>query len=74
MTTEEIAETLGSLPCRAIIPRLTRRKGTMMYAYKVLLNGKEIDKVFYNTKQDRDDVKQSLVNHDGYDPRMRERG
>lgn len=38
-----------------------------MYAYKVKLDGKEIDKVFYTSKQDKEDVKRSLVDHDGYD-------
>ena len=39
-----------------------------MYVYKVMLHGREIDKVFYGTKQDLDDVKRSLINHDGYNP------
>jgi hypothetical protein len=37
------------------------------YAYDVFLHGKEIDTVFYKDHQDPDDVKRSLVNHDGYD-------
>lgn len=43
----------------------------MLYAYKVILNDKEIDKVFYSEKQDKDDVKRSLVNHDGYNPAIK---
>lgn len=41
-----------------------------MQAFKVLLNGKEIDKVFYSNedKVSREDVYKSLVEHDGYKP------
>ncbi len=38
------------------------------YAYDVLLRGKNIDTVFYSSHEDPEDVKRSLVNHDGYDP------
>jgi len=37
------------------------------YAYVVKLNGKEIDKVFRSTKETPEEVKKSLINHDGYD-------
>lgn len=37
------------------------------YAYIVKLNGKEIDKVFRSTKETPEEVKKSLINHDGYD-------
>lgn len=39
-------------------------------AYTVYLDGKEIDTVFYSEKDDPgpEEVKRSLVNHDGYDP------
>ncbi len=42
----------------------------MTQAFDVYLNGKCIDTVFYSAgvKVDRDEVKRSLVNHDGYDP------
>lgn len=42
----------------------------MLHAYKVILNGKEIDKVYYAEKQDKDEVKRSLINHDGYNPNI----
>lgn len=43
-----------------------------MKAFKVKLNKKEIDKVFYgdNDNITVEEVKKSLVNHDGYDPRI----
>lgn len=37
------------------------------YAYIVKLNGKEIDKVFRSSKETPEEVKKSLINHDGYD-------
>jgi hypothetical protein len=37
-------------------------------AYNVRLNGKLIDTVFYSNTTDADEVKHSLINHDGYDP------
>ncbi len=39
-------------------------------AFDVFLNRKKIDTVFYSAsdKSTADDVKRSLVNHDGYDP------
>jgi len=45
----------------------------MMQAFNVYLGGKLIDTVFYNSRPivDRDEVKKSLVNHDGYDPDIR---
>ena len=38
-------------------------------AFDVYLNGKKIDTVFYSagTNVDADEVKRSLINHDGYD-------
>lgn len=44
--------------------------GTEMNAFNVFLNGKKIDTVFYSKgiKMDCDEVKKSLVGHDGYDP------
>jgi len=38
--------------------------------WNVYLNGKLIDSVFYNTNCDADYVKNSLINHDGYDTRI----
>jgi hypothetical protein len=44
----------------------------MMDAFNVYLNNKLIDTVFYtkSSKETCDDVKRSLVNHDGYNPRI----
>lgn len=39
----------------------------MQTAFDVFLNGKRIDTVFYNAGMTADEVKRSLVNHDGYD-------
>lgn len=43
-----------------------------MKAFRVLLSGKEIDKVFYadNFPISVEEVKNSLVNHDGYHPNI----
>ena len=43
-----------------------------MKAFDVYLNGKKIDTVFYSdgVKVDCEEVKRSLVGHDGYDPRI----
>lgn len=41
-----------------------------MKAYLVFLNGQEVDTVFY-TGYTAEDVKRSLVDHDGYDPNIR---
>ena len=38
--------------------------------YKVFLNKKCIDEVFYNDSCDKTYVKESLINHDGYDPQI----
>ena len=66
--------------CRASPPRGEDDKGEHMRAFDVYLRGKLIDTVFYSTGAvvDADEVKRSLVNHDGYDPaitvRERRRG
>ena len=41
-----------------------------MQAFNVYLNGKKIGTVFYGdaSRETPEDVKRSLVNHDGYDP------
>lgn len=39
-----------------------------MKAWNVYLDGELIDIVFYNDDFDVEEVKQSLINHDGYDP------
>lgn len=52
---------------------LKRRKGEMeMQAFNVWLNGKCIDTVFYSDgfSVTVEEVKKSLINHDGYDPRI----
>lgn len=41
-----------------------------MKAYDVYLNGKHIDTVFWVDNSDADEVKHSLINHDGYDKRI----
>ena len=38
--------------------------------FHVYLGKKHIDTVFYYYKIDTEDVKKSLINHDGYDPRI----
>lgn len=38
-----------------------------MTAWNIYLRGKLIDTVFYDTSCDRDYVRHSLINHDGYD-------
>lgn len=42
-------------------------------AWNVYLNGKKIDCVFYSEGCDASYVKQSLINHDGYDANIRVR-
>ena len=37
-----------------------------MASFRVLLNGEEIDTVFFNKGCDVDYVRDSLINHDGY--------
>lgn len=39
-------------------------------AWHVYLNGELIDIVFYDHDCDHDYVKNGLINHDGYDPRI----
>jgi hypothetical protein len=39
--------------------------------WNVSLNGKRIDKVFYVTGATADDIRRSLINHDGYDPAIK---
>ena len=41
-----------------------------MKAWDVILEGEIIDTVFYNNDCDADYIKQSLIDHDGYDPRI----
>lgn len=41
-----------------------------MGAWDVYLNGKLIDTVFFNRGCDRDYVRRSLIEHDGYDPNI----
>lgn len=43
-----------------------------MQAFKVFLGKKAIDTIFYGDDQKvtREKVKKSLVDHDGYDPRI----
>lgn len=58
--------------------RLRRPVKKSSYAFDVILNGKNIDTVFHSqmsgTKAEmEDDVKRSLVGHDGYDPSIKVR-
>jgi len=39
-----------------------------MKTFNVYLNGKKIDTVFWSGPCDSEEVKRSLINHDGYDP------
>lgn len=39
-------------------------------AWKVTLNGKWIDTVFFDKNLDKDYVKDSLINHDNYNPNI----
>lgn len=39
-----------------------------MTAWDVYLNRKRIDTIFYTADQTAEDVRRSLINHDGYDP------
>jgi hypothetical protein len=50
--------------------RMKARRNPTSNAWNVYLNGKLIDTVFYSAgaKVTADEVKRSLVNHDGYDP------
>jgi hypothetical protein len=41
-----------------------------MKEWDVILNGKVIDTVFFNEDCDAEYVRQSLVDHDGYDPEI----
>jgi hypothetical protein len=40
-------------------------------AWNVSLNRKNIDRVYYNADIKKEDVKKSLVEHDGYDPEIK---
>lgn len=42
-----------------------------MQAWNVYLNGKEIDTVFVSSCISAEDVKQSLIEHDGYDANIK---
>jgi hypothetical protein len=46
------------------------REQSRHQAFDVFLNGRNIDTVFYSrdAKMTNDEVKRSLVNHDGYNP------
>lgn len=40
-------------------------------AWKIILQGKHIDTVFYNIGFDAEYVRQSLIDHDGYNPAIK---
>ena len=41
-----------------------------MDAWKITLNGHMIDMVFYDKGITAEEVKKSLIDHDGFDPRI----
>ena len=41
-----------------------------MKAYNVYLNGKWINRVFWEDNSNQDEVKKSLIEHDGYNPNI----
>jgi len=41
-----------------------------MTAWAVFLNGKQIDTVFYLPEITAQEVREGLINHDGYDPQI----
>ena len=41
-----------------------------MQAWNVYLNGKNVNKVFFNKDCDKDYVLRALIEHDGYDPNI----
>lgn len=43
---------------------------TKQKTWDVFLEGKHIDTIFYTTPVDEQEVLNSLINHDGYDPRI----
>jgi len=47
-----------------------KKESAKLFTYNVMLDGKEIDTVFYKQEQDPEEVKNSLIDHDGYDPRI----
>jgi hypothetical protein len=42
-----------------------------MSKFYVLLNNLVIEEVFYNSSMDEDDVKRSLIDHDGFDSNIK---
>lgn len=58
------------IPSRSSIIVTQYKEGETTHAYKVKLNGKEIDMVFYAVKQSKEEIKRSLVDHDSYDPNI----
>jgi len=42
-----------------------------MVAWNVYLNNRLIDRVFYMENCDREYIRNGLINHDGYDPRIK---
>ena len=44
-----------------------RNAKIMMQAWRVTLNGEDIDMVFFDNRCDSDYVKLALINHDDYD-------
>lgn len=46
------------------------QKAHKLFWYDVFLNGKEIDSIPYSSELTEEEVKKSLVQHDGYDPEI----
>jgi hypothetical protein len=44
------------------------RAGSRMVKWNVFEGRKHVDSVFYDPSMGADEVRRSLVNHDGYDP------
>ena len=49
---------------------MTKKRSSSTCAYNVRLGRKFIDTVFQSGKSDADYVRRSLIDHDGYDPRI----
>lgn len=46
------------------------RDAMTMRCWHVMLDGQEIDKVFFSQACDADEIRRGLIEHDGYDPRI----
>ena len=55
------------------MPSIAIGRPNMQDAFRVFLNGREIDTVYWASahKMTADEVRKSLVDHDGYDSRIK---